>query len=696
MDKLKYIKLEKQDGSYSDSIPLAVDSNHVDVNGKTLTETLNNKANITNINNLQNQIDSLASGSPLAASSVAEMTDTSRVYVNTTDGNWYYYNGDSWTIGDIYQSSVSSSETSALNDNMKNYYHNMNGTSGSSSSRIFLPYNFIEGIIYKLKVKFNEVTPTSSASSINFSLRLTTDQTNDTIVQHLILNQRKTDLQTEYEIVFSAPQNANYIYIYQQFASSSVYNYDITVTPVFGDVCFSENDFFYNKDNKKIKNKNSRIGKSITQNINRTRSANTERDFIHFNFKEGLKYYITLILNEYTLSNSNTGLSIKTSSSNSTSSIVEEISGDIQMDMINSRYDFEFNCNNNASYLYLYTGFLVNTNFDVDITILEVYENISLDENDFFYDIDNKVLKLKTSKEYNYTYSGAIIDLSDRKFNCEQYMNITTPTSEGVQGMFIFDGKLFQLQHKGILNVYDFINKSSTPLASCNLGSYSATDNHANCCNFSNKYYDNNIIPLLYVTGGNSANVMECDVENIILTEDNGSYTVTSELIQKITLDQSGFESAGYVPYWGWSCWITSPDNKYLYYFGAKYRTNGSMREYDDDNRYIVTKFHYPNLSDSEVTLTADDVLEQFTTSYEIEVTQGGTLYNDKIYYAFGFGNANFPSKIGVWDLKNKSFVSIIDLSDTVISNQELEDVCIYNNKLYVMTASKKLYELEF
>lgn len=55
--------------------------------------------------NLQSQISSLASGSPLVASSTAEMTDTSKVYVNTTDGYWYYYDGDSWEQGGVYQSS---------------------------------------------------------------------------------------------------------------------------------------------------------------------------------------------------------------------------------------------------------------------------------------------------------------------------------------------------------------------------------------------------------------------------------------------------------------------------------------------------------------------------------------------------------------------------------------------------------------
>lgn len=53
--------------------------------------------------NLQSQINGLASGSPLVASSVSEMTDTSRVYVNTSDGHWYTYNGSAWVSGGVYQ-----------------------------------------------------------------------------------------------------------------------------------------------------------------------------------------------------------------------------------------------------------------------------------------------------------------------------------------------------------------------------------------------------------------------------------------------------------------------------------------------------------------------------------------------------------------------------------------------------------------
>ena len=76
---------------------------------------------------LQTQITALSSGSPLVASDVSDMTDTTRVYVNTTDGKWYYYDGDSWEIGGTYQSSGISDNTiteDMLSSNLKNTLNN--------------------------------------------------------------------------------------------------------------------------------------------------------------------------------------------------------------------------------------------------------------------------------------------------------------------------------------------------------------------------------------------------------------------------------------------------------------------------------------------------------------------------------------------------------------------------------------------
>lgn len=65
-------------------------------------------------NELLIKINSVASGSPIAADSINDMTDTSRIYVNTTDGKWYYHDGSKWNVGGDYQSPVDSKSVELL------------------------------------------------------------------------------------------------------------------------------------------------------------------------------------------------------------------------------------------------------------------------------------------------------------------------------------------------------------------------------------------------------------------------------------------------------------------------------------------------------------------------------------------------------------------------------------------------------
>ena len=73
------------------------------------------------------KIEAVESGSPLVASSVSEMTDTTRVYVNTTDGYWYYYNSTNWVQGGVYQSTGIADNSilvRQLNSSTKDYINN--------------------------------------------------------------------------------------------------------------------------------------------------------------------------------------------------------------------------------------------------------------------------------------------------------------------------------------------------------------------------------------------------------------------------------------------------------------------------------------------------------------------------------------------------------------------------------------------
>ena len=64
-------------------------------------------SNSHSIAELQTRISQMSGGVPPTASSTSGMNpEVSTVYVNTTDGKWYYWNGTAWQIGGVYGGAV--------------------------------------------------------------------------------------------------------------------------------------------------------------------------------------------------------------------------------------------------------------------------------------------------------------------------------------------------------------------------------------------------------------------------------------------------------------------------------------------------------------------------------------------------------------------------------------------------------------
>ena len=77
-----------------------------------INNTINNQnRQINNMNNnindsidgFNNKLNSIVSGKPTPVSSISDMTDTTKSYLLTTDGYWYYYDGTDWVRGGLYQ-----------------------------------------------------------------------------------------------------------------------------------------------------------------------------------------------------------------------------------------------------------------------------------------------------------------------------------------------------------------------------------------------------------------------------------------------------------------------------------------------------------------------------------------------------------------------------------------------------------------
>ena len=97
------------------------------------------------LSSMQTQINALENVGPLVAASTAEMTDTTKIYVNTTDGHWYWYNGSAWTSGGSFQQSgISDGQISFLmfSDEIKsnfNYSLSENITPTTVNSILYTP-----------------------------------------------------------------------------------------------------------------------------------------------------------------------------------------------------------------------------------------------------------------------------------------------------------------------------------------------------------------------------------------------------------------------------------------------------------------------------------------------------------------------------------------------------------------------------
>lgn len=60
--------------------------------------------------NVENKVNAVTNFAPIPVTTTADMTDTSKLYLLTTDGNWYYYDGTNWTSGGTYQTAENSSQ----------------------------------------------------------------------------------------------------------------------------------------------------------------------------------------------------------------------------------------------------------------------------------------------------------------------------------------------------------------------------------------------------------------------------------------------------------------------------------------------------------------------------------------------------------------------------------------------------------
>ena len=260
------------------------------------------------------------------------------------------------------------------------------------------------------------------------------------------------------------------------------------------------------------------------------------------------------------------------------------------------------------------------------------------------------------------------------------------------QGMELSGRWLFCLEDGGNVNVHDFRKRDPEPFSSFRLAS-SRPDNHANNAEFGVERKKGASFPLMYITNGKVGSDIEwlCFVESV--TRRGRSFS--SELVQTIVLDVSGWEAAGLDPIFGAPSWLIDRERKALWVFSAHKRTTPQVTKDPSENRYIATKFRIPSLSEGPVVrLTADDVLDQKVFPFDAWFTQAGCMRDGKIYYCFGVGKPGRPSLLRIYDTDSGE-VAGWDLQDQL--PLEMEDLVFRRGRLLVNINARGLppvYEL--
>lgn len=285
------------------------------------------------------------------------------------------------------------------------------------------------------------------------------------------------------------------------------------------------------------------------------------------------------------------------------------------------------------------------------------------------------------------------------------YMTCHRPVPN-TQGMAIWGDWAFMLYNTGVCAVFDLKTRARKPLDVFPLGSYNVGKptrdylNHANSCMFGPVCWKDNPIPLLYVTVGTGIGTDEdgyfyrCAVENITRQEDG---CFKAQVVQTITYRPEGTLPEGMEhPCWGSPCFLVDNDTESLYLFSARYRTKRDCVPPGEENAYIITKFRLPDPArGGMVRLGPADILDQFCVPSDVLFTQGGTIYNSKLYYTFGYPKGGYPLQIMVFDLKRKVLSEQVGNLTESFAGEEIECCDYYQNRLLCNTCDGSIFILE-
>ena len=606
-----------------------------------------NQQNIR-IGNIESQVQSLASGSPIPVSSIEQMTNTSKVYVLTTTGEWYYYNGSSWISGGTYQSTgigdnevVFSNLSNKLTDDLYGYSTDASALGLRSQNYNASSINYTSHIFLK---KGTTITVSEDfVTKYHWNLRRIRNHIGDYIQLFPETTETSYTVTEDFYGVFSwRPLDNDWgTEAYDVNQWHYLTNDDITSIKYYYPI---KNGFLLDDINSYLLKNNVCLGNYAGGHPRLTTTRGgilrpiKSKYPIKFSVRNGYDYGV-----------------IQWTSNQDDATIISD-TGWITEDFMlpaDTYFTFSFRDHNNAGIQFI-------SYFD-EIVQLTSYANFGY-INDY---IDNRIDRIG---EYN--YSGIDLNMQIKHGYTNETLLTTSLITTSSQGFDIYDGKIVQLYNGGTLQVLD-ISTGETLASKWGLGF-----NHGDTCQFSNKKYDSNdLFPLLYVVSDTYPAVV-----HVIRIADLNTITNIKQ-----------YELGTDAGYYSGQCFDF--EKNLIYSFGYK---NQDFQTSANNNKTIIRIYDMNQETLISGTRYSLAVLDTFEEDF-IYCIQGQKFFNGLCYLISSYNPSVQKTIIYVYDISKRKIVARFDNMPPIISNNETEDLAFIKNsdesKYDMIVGTRAVYE---
>lgn len=598
------------------------------------------------------QLSNLTSATPLVASSTSGMTDTTRIYVNTTDGHWYWYNGSNWTDGGVYQAAEDSNTLEAvLNEvgtlnTLGKYYGEIEKKSFNTTSIVWDNNNKVLSMINP-KLLDKDIVVVCNAGYL-LSIQLWNSD---------VISSSSYVSSSEWRYSYIIPANTYFTFSLKKINSQNL-NIDEIIN-IYENKYNIVNDIESNKDNlNEVKNGietfihySPFISGGLTRgeinqygtDVSSVNIMKFDRDIV-LNVESGFRYGVHTFVNG--VYNSDSGWK----------------SGKYTVPA-NTEFRIAINKINSSSkgdpYLYprkVYFSTKIKSEFD---SINEEFNNID----DEIRSINEAISGITSGNNLDDLYD---INLNQYDFLSSWFCGADNPSQLGTQGFAIYDDYIVQL-HGNVSEIR--IYQISTGTRVSILDSSNLNIGHGDCIQISDtKYNENDLFPIIYITKDSTPAVVQTiRISDLSTVEKLKTYT---------------FGNASEIGYYAGH--VCDFKNNILYQIGYKENSYTSPT----DNSMIVTVYDMTQetlISDNNYSL---QLIDSWTLPF-IYTCQGQKFFDNKIIIVSSYNIAYQENRIYIIDPVRKSIVKYYNKFDSPgITNYEMEDID------FVLDSTTKKYKL--